>query len=1073
MKKTIRSLISCLLAAVMLLGLTIPTLAGEYDGFETVEEISLNGWEGENYTLRTPADEPCTLYVEGCSVSQTEVFLISVLNQTDGAVIRTFVRPDENGAFSVCIHTESGNSAYPTAERGTVIADETGGQSGTPCYDTVPGYRAVPEIADGFYRVTVTRATTAAQADAVYDGGWGSEDNPLGGSLGYACKEFVVEMTDNDPQVVDFTEIRSHNAAVRSLNAELTEGSDAYAEYTDTYLKDIEWAMDTTGTTHPMTAEKVAYLKSAADEITAPAESDYEKVRLIYEYLSDHFYYDYYAYSHDNKRQYCNPYDNLRALRDGVEVPNSSNGRVATVCNGFASMVIALARAEGIPARMARGYHIDTGAAVWNDSMQFTTKISHWWSEVYVDGHWVVVDANSGCQNVWRRTDWDDDSDEAWTRGDVRSYSGFDMTEQALANNYYYSDFYSDYKDLQPPRITAVDVAPEGVTLRWESVEGADAYYVYRGTTDGDLNYLGASKSATPTQYVSTTEEEDVTYYYRVRAVKDKVEGTWSNMVTAAIPSPAAITEQPRSVCIPAGETARFTVAAEGTDLTYQWQYSKGENWANSGLTGNNTDTLSVPATVARNGQQYRCAVTRAGVTTVYSDEAVLTIETVITDQPADATASVGQTAQFTVAASGAGLTYQWQYHTGSKWLDSGQSGNRTDTLSVPATAARNGQQYRCVIVDANGNTCTTDAATLTVTPFITSHPADVYAPLRDTAVFHVEATGEGLIYRWQYYAGNNWQNATLPGHDTDTLSVPVVSNRHLYRYRCVVTDENGGKAISNAATLYITATMAVQPKNISSPIGSVAEFFVAIYGTPKTYSWQYQVPGGSWKNSGLTGHDTSTLKVPVTAARNGYRYRCVVKDIYGAQVISKPGTLTVKTAITVQPADVTAAVGEIARFTVAASGIGLTYQWQYYNSGRWINSGMSGNKTDTLSVPATAVRNGQKYRCVITDAQGEKVFSDVGRLRIRTVITAQPSDVFASAGSTALFTVEASGAGLTYQWQYYSGSRWVSSGMNGNKTATLSVPATAARNGQRYRCVITDWSGEKTVSDAGTLLVT
>ncbi len=985
MKKMIRSLLIGLLTAAMLLADAAPAYAGwEYDGYGTTESVSLNGWEGENYTLRTPSGQPNTLYVEGRTVSETEIFLIRVLSQSGGTVLRVFVYPDTDGAFAVSINTEAGNRAYPTATRGAVVEDEAGGQTDTRCYDTMPGYNAVPEMADGFYRVVITRATTQAQADAVYDGDWWEDENPLSGSLGYACKEFVVEMTDNDPQAVDYTEIRAHNDSVRAKDAALTVGTAAWTEYTDTYLKDIEWVMDTTGITHPMTADKVAYLKSAADEITAPAESDYEKVRLIYEYLADHFYYDYYAYLNDNKRQYCNPYDNLRALRDGAEGPNCSDGRVATVCNGFAAMVIALARAEGIPARMARGYHIDTGATVWSESLNFTTRISHWWSEVYVDGRWLVVDANSGCQNTWSRTDWDDDSDGAWVTGDVRSYSGFDMTDQALANNYFYAGYYSDYKDLLPPRITAVDVTADGVTLRWESVEDADAYYVYRGTSDSTLTYLGASKSATPTQYVSTTEEEDVTYYYRVRAVQNKVEGTWSNMVTAVVPSAAIITEQPKSVGVPVGQTARFTVAAEGTDLTYQWQYYTGSKWLNSGLKGNQTAALSVAATVARNGQQYRCAVTSAGVITVYSDAATLTVLPVITAQPTDATASVGKTAQFTVAASGVGLTYRWQYYTGSKWINSGMTGSKTATLSVAATVARNGQQYRCVITDAGGNTCTSDAAALYVSPFITAHPDDAYAPLRGTAVFHVAATGEGLTYRWQFNAGGSWRDATTPGHDTDTMSVPVKSNRNFYKYRCVVTDQNGGKAISKAAVLYMTVSVSIQPKGILAPVGSTASFFVAAYGKPATYSWQYQSPGGSWKNSGLTGHDTDTLQVPVTAARNGYRYRCVIEDVYGVRVISNPAALTVKTAITSQPADVTAAAGETARFTVKASGAGLTYQWQYNKGNGWADSGMSGSTTAALSVTATAARSGQQYRCVITDANGAKTYSAAARLTVK-----------------------------------------------------------------------------------------
>jgi hypothetical protein len=74
--------------------------------------------------------------------------------------------------------------------------------------------------------------------------------------------------------------------------------------------------------------------------------------------------------------------------------------------------------------------------------------------------------------------------------------------------------------------------------------------------------------------------------------------------------------------------------------------------------------------------------------------------------------------------------------------------------------------------------------------------------------------------------------------------------------------------------------------------------------------------------------------------------------------------------------------------------------------------------------------------------------------------------------GETAVFTVEAEGVALTYQWQYYTGTKWVNSGMTGADTAALSVPATIARNGQQYRCVITDGGGIKTESEAAVLTV-
>ena len=79
------------------------------------------------------------------------------------------------------------------------------------------------------------------------------------------------------------------------------------------------------------------------------------------------------------------------------------------------------------------------------------------------------------------------------------------------------------------------------------------------------------------------------------------------------------------------------------------------------------------------------------------------------------------------------------------------------------------------------------------------------------------------------------------------------------------------------------------------------------------------------------------------------------------------------------QPEDYTGAIDETASFSIIAYGESVTYQWQYCNSGNtyWQNSGMTGNTTETLNVPITAARDGQRYRCVVTDKFGNQIISD------------------------------------------------------------------------------------------------
>ena len=87
-----------------------------------------------------------------------------------------------------------------------------------------------------------------------------------------------------------------------------------------------------------------------------------------------------------------------------------------------------------------------------------------------------------------------------------------------------------------------------------------------------------------------------------------------------------SITTQPGNATVKVGETATFTIAATGTDLTYQWQIDRndGNGWVNiAGATATSYTTSTVD--ISCNGFKYQCVVSNlAG--TVTSNTAVLTV---------------------------------------------------------------------------------------------------------------------------------------------------------------------------------------------------------------------------------------------------------------------------------------------------------------------------------------------------------------------------------------------------------------------------------------------------------------
>ena len=527
----------------------------------------------------------------------------------------------------------------------------------------------------------------------------------------------------------------------------------------------------------------------------------------------------------------------------------------------------------------------------------------------------------------------------------------------------------------------------------------------------GMYAFSGDTKLSTVLFQGSAPSIGDVAFSKVTATVRYPDDGSWTDenrlnyggTLTWQSYAQATILTQPASVTAVAGKTASFSVTAYGQNLQYQWQVKTpgSSNWVNvtnAYCSGMKTAKLTVPATMARNGNLYRCVVSNSGGTAT-SNAAKLTVvkidKPVITKQPQSVAASAGTKAYFTVVATGENLSYQWQTKMKSDgdWINVNNpyiEGAKTAKLIVPSTKGRNGYEYRCVVTNPGGSV-TSAAVKLTVAdivkPTLTKQPGDVTAVAGTNVKFSVEATGENLSYQWQtkMSSDGNWVNVTnaaCSGMKTATLTVPATAARNGYQYRCIVSNE-GGSVISTAATLKVTneakPALTKQPANANVAAGTSVKFTVEASGFNLKYQWEVKMSStGDWvkvTNTACSGMKTATLTVPATLARNGYQYRCVVTND-GGSVTSNAAKLTVgaKPAITKQPTNVTTAAGTKAVFTVEATGA-TGYQWQVKDSGgNWINVNnpyIEGAKTNKLTVPATAARNGYEYRCLLTNGYG------------------------------------------------------------------------------------------------------
>ena len=445
------------------------------------------------------------------------------------------------------------------------------------------------------------------------------------------------------------------------------------------------------------------------------------------------------------------------------------------------------------------------------------------------------------------------------------------------------------------------------------------------------------------------------------------------------------IVQQPQDVYAKRGDYVQFKVEATGNGLKYQWQYRAPSSkiWLSSLNPGAKTDTLNVLASSLREGYQYRCVLTDALGNRITTDAATLYFATspVITRQPESVKLSSGETAQFTVVATGGALEYQWQYLKpgSSGWKNSTMPGASTDTVTVEATAARNGQQYRCVVSNALGSV-TSESATLSVW-IIRTQPKDYMGAVNSKATFSISAQGEDLRYQWQYSDdnGETWVNSSVK---SDVYNTTLTAARDGRLVRCIVTDQNGTSVASDSAAMRIQKSLSIttQPVDVSAPVGNTVAFRVEAAGDGLKYQWQFSDDGGkTWSDSVVK---SAIYTTKLTAERDGRLVRCVVTDQYGGSVISDTAVMTSSgIVITLQPEDVTAKENTIVSFKVAAKGIDLTYQWQISDDGTtWIDSSV---KAARYSTKLTAAKDGRMVRCLVTDAHGDSVISDAATMTI------------------------------------------------------------------------------------------
>ena len=592
----------------------------------------------------------------------------------------------------------------------------------------------------------------------------------------------------------------------------------------------------------------------------------------------------------------------------------------------------------------------------------------------------------------------------------------------------------------------------------------ADAYQ-WQYSTNGGTSWVNSVGTGckTDTVTVNATVNANGRLYRCLVTYGDTVLTSGTATLTVY-----GIKTQPEDKIVVAGTKAVFSVVAtEGA--TYQWQYSTndGETWLNTTSSGNKTDTVTVNTAASMSGRLYRCVVTYDDVEMTTREASLIVLG--ISSQPTSQTVTAGSKVTFKVETTADADAYQWQYSTngGTTWTNSPSSGNKSDTVNVNATVAMNGRLYRCQVTFGD-TVLTSKAAELTVIG-ITSQPTDQTAATGKKAIFTVETTVDGATYQWQYSTndGTTWINSTSSGNKTARLSVNANVGMNGRLYRCLITYEDT-ELKTNSALLTVQG-ITTQPTDETVVAGNQVEFSVETTVEGATYQWQYSTNDGTtWTNSPSTGNKTETVSINSSAAMNGRLYRCQVT--YGDTVLTTRSALLTVEGIKTQPSAQTVVAGNKVTFSVETTVEGASFQWQYStnNGTTWINSPSTGNKTATVTVNSSVAMNGRLYRCQVS-YDDVTLTSKTALLTVQGIKT-QPAAQTEVAGEKAVFTVETTVDGATYQWQYsVNGSTWINSPSSGNKTDTVTVNTSAAMNGRKYRCLVT--CGDTTITSKAALL--
>jgi PKD repeat protein/predicted heme/steroid binding protein len=540
---------------------------------------------------------------------------------------------------------------------------------------------------------------------------------------------------------------------------------------------------------------------------------------------------------------------------------------------------------------------------------------------------------------------------------------------------------------------------------------------VYSGTTTATLSIFGASR-----------EMNGYVYHAVVSSCATNVT---SGDAILTINTAPQINVQPKDSTICYNNNATFEVEAEGTALTYQWQYNPGSGFINvpenanfSGTTTNILVITNAPGTF--NNYSFRVRISGSCPAPVNSNIVVLKVDIApsATIHPsAKVVCENGGPIVFIGNGTGKIDSLRWQVNTGSGWSDiyddpllySGTASQQLTLSNVPVTS--NGHQFRLAL-KAKCATATTNPATLTVNanPIVDFSANDtIHACGNIPLMLDGNPSGGSGVYSQHIWTGdvgplNNYfiQKPTFNSQISATYDLT---------YR--VTDSKGCSASDDLVVIVDSpdATFTQDLQNGCTPI--TVSFTKDMTGLSKFW-WDFgdgspldslnANPAHTFTNNNPASIEYRSVKLRVMSPGGCY-------DTFTSMVTVYPAVNATFTA-----SDTIVCSGNSLTFTTSPGA--SKYFWDY-------GDGITGySATETTTHLYTNFTTAPQYLTVKLTTTSFYNCMDEMEMKIKVMPVPQaqflavpPSQIYSPAGNPVTFTNQTNEGSWTYLWRFGDGA--------------------------------------------------